>query len=122
MMDKDKQKRSFIAKHGWIIGILLILATIIMQVLFWQVIPTFIDMYHDFGIENPAITSYYKVVSVIMALAEMILIPITIFLFLIDNLKFQQFAKWFFISYAIALPVIFVGVIIVIYSDMVQMG
>ncbi len=122
MMDRDKQKKSFIAEYGWIIGIALMLATIIMQVLFWQVIPTFTSLCHDFGIANPAITPYSKTVSIMMGLALVILTPLTVCLFFVDNLKFQRFAKWFFISYAIALPIIFVGAIIVIYSNMFQMG
>ncbi len=121
-MNNHPQKKSFIAEYGWIIGVALILATVIMQVVFWQVIPTFVSIYHDFGVENPAITSYYKVVSIIMILALIILIPIIMCLFFIDNLKFQQFVKWFFILYASALPVIFVGAIIVIYSNMFQMS
>ncbi len=121
-MNNHPQEKSFIGKYGWIIGIALILATIILQIVFWQVIPTFVDIYHDFGIENPAIMPYYKIVSVIMALAEIILIPITMCLFFVDNLKFQRFVKWFFIFYAIVLAIIFVGAIVVIYSNMFMMS
>ncbi len=115
------QKKPFIAKYGWIVGVLLILATIILQVVFWQVIPIFIDLYDSFGTDN-SVTTYYIIVSVIMGLAEIILITSTICLFFVDNVKFQRFVKWFFIVYAIALPVIFVGTIAILYAPIYQMG
>lgn len=116
-----QETKTVISKYGWIIGIVLFVATIVIQVIFAKVIPVFLDVFSDFVIQ-PNISTYYRLVSIIMVFAELIILGTIIGLFFIKTKGFQQFAKWLFVTYAVLLPVIFFGAIIAVYSNIYSMG
>lgn len=113
----------FITKYGWVLCLFLLVLTISIQLVFWKVVPFFLDLYQTFGMEKPAILPYHYAMFIVTLLADAILFGLMIWLIFDTPARNVQKMLGLSLSlYGVLLMCLFIGGIVLLYVPIYNLG